>query len=74
MSNDVIVPLSHPVFRDDLTRLPPYLKKTNRLEAMVPWPYLKSVSTNDFYATLKALFEDSVRGLSASTNSHLKKV
>ena len=28
--------------------LPPYLKKTRRLEAVLPWLYLKGVSTNDF--------------------------
>ena len=33
-------------FRSEL--LPPYLKKTRRLEAVIPWLYLKGVSTNDF--------------------------
>ena len=59
-------------FRSEL--LPPYLKKTNRLEALVPWLYLKGVSTNDFDAALKALFGGSVKGLSANTISRLKKV
>jgi transposase-like protein len=52
--------------------LPPYLKKTRRLESVLPWLYLKGVSTNDFDEALKALFGDSVKGLSASTISRLK--
>ena len=36
--------------------LPPYLKKTRRLEAVLPWLYLKGVSTNDFDEALTALF------------------
>ena len=52
--------------------LPPYLKKTQRLEAVLPWLYLKGVSTNDFDEALQALFGESVKGLSASTISRLK--
>jgi transposase-like protein len=48
--------------------LPPYLKKTRRLEAVLPWLYLKGVSTNDFDEALTALFGDSARGLSPSTD------
>lgn len=54
--------------------LPPYLKKTRRLEAVLPWLYLKGVSTNDFDEALTALFGESVRGLSPSTISRLKSV
>lgn len=54
--------------------LPPYLKKTRRLEAVLPWLYLKGVSTNDFDEALTALFGESVRGLSPSTVSRLKSV
>jgi len=57
-------------FRSEL--LPPYLKKARRLEAVLPWLYLKGVSTNDFDEALKALFGDSVHGLSPSTISRLK--
>jgi transposase-like protein len=57
-------------FRSSL--LPPYLKKAKRLEAVIPWLYLKGVSTNDFDEALRALFGDSVPGLSASTISRLK--
>jgi len=58
-------------FRSEL--LPPYLKKAKRLEAVLPWLYLKGVSTNDFDEALKALFGESVKGLSASTITRLKR-
>jgi len=58
-------------FRSEL--LPPYLKKAKRLEAVLPWLYLKGVSTNDFDEALKALFGESVRGLSAATIGRLKR-
>jgi len=57
-------------FRSEV--LPPYLKKTKRLDAVIPWLYLKGVSTNDFDEALKALFGEGVKGLSASTISRLK--
>ena len=58
-------------FRSEL--LPPYLKKTRRLEAVIPWLYLKGVSTNDFDEALKALFGESVKGLSPATIARLKQ-
>jgi transposase-like protein len=54
--------------------LPPYLKNTRRLEAVLPWLYLKGVSTNDFDEALRGLFGESVRGLSPATISRLKSV
>ncbi len=54
-------------FRSEL--LPPYLKKTRRVEAVIPWLYLKGVSTNDFD---EALFGESVKGLSPTTIARLK--
>ena len=45
-------------FRSEL--LPPYLKKTRRVEAVIPWLYLKGISTNDFGEALRALFGDSL--------------
>jgi transposase-like protein len=53
--------------------LPPYLKKAKRLEAVLPWLYLKGVSSNDFDEALKSLFGESVKGLSASTIVRLKQ-
>ena len=52
--------------------LPPYLKKTRRMEAVIPWLYLKGISTNDFGEALRALFDESVRGLSPATVARLK--
>ncbi len=58
-------------FRSEL--LPPYLRKTRRVEAVIPWLYLKGVSTNDFGEALTALFGESVKGLSPASVSRLKE-
>ena len=58
-------------FRSEL--LPPYLRKARRVEAVVPWLYLKGVSSNDFEEALGALFGGSVKGLSAATVTRLKR-
>jgi putative transposase len=58
-------------FRSEL--LPPYLKKAKRLESVLPWLYLKGVSTNDFDEALRALFGESVKGLSPPTIARLKR-
>ncbi len=58
-------------FRSEL--LPPYLRKTRRVEAVIPWLYLKGVSTNDFGEALTALFGASVGGLSPASVSRLKE-
>lgn len=54
--------------------LPPYLKKTDRVESVIPWLYLTGVSTGQFEVALKALFGKRVKGLSAGTISRLKRV
>jgi putative transposase len=59
-------------FRSSL--LPPYLKKTKRMEELIPWLYLKGVSTNDFSDALAALVGKDSPGLSASTISRLKSI
>jgi hypothetical protein len=33
--------------------LPPYLRKTKSVEELIPWLYLKGVSTGDFSAPLR---------------------
>ena len=35
--------------------LPPYLRRTNSIETLLPWLYLKGVSTGDFTDALAAL-------------------
>ena len=52
--------------------LPPYLRKTKSLEELIPWLYLKGVSTGDFSEALAALVGPDAPGLSASTVTRLK--
>jgi transposase-like protein len=54
--------------------LPPYLRKTKSLEELIPWLYLKGVSTGDFSEALQALVGPRAEGLSASTVTRLKQV
>jgi putative transposase len=54
--------------------LPPYLRKTRSLEELIPWLYLKGVSTGDFSEALSALVGPQAEGLSASTITRLKAV
>jgi putative transposase len=54
--------------------LPPYLRKTKSLEELIPWLYLKGVSTGDFSEALAALVGPSAAGLSATTITRLKGV
>ena len=52
--------------------LPPYLRKTKSLEGLLPWLYLKGVSTGDFNEALGALLGPHATGLSPSTITRLK--
>jgi putative transposase len=54
--------------------LPPYLRKTKSIEELIPWLYLKGVSTGDFSEALAALLGEDSKGLSASTITRLKSV
>lgn len=54
--------------------LPRYLRGTASLEELLPWLYLKGVSTGDFQEALAALLGGNAPGLSASTISRLKSV
>ena len=54
--------------------LPPYLRKTKSIEELIPWLYLKGVSTGDFSEALAALLGENAKGLSATTVTRLKKV
>src|SRR5579883_3506775 len=54
--------------------LPPYLRKTRSLEELIPWLYLKGVSTGDFAEALRALLGPEAPGLSATTITRLKAV
>ncbi len=52
--------------------LPPYLKRTKSIEELIPWLYLKGISTGDYTEALCAILGESARGLSANTISRLK--
>ncbi len=52
--------------------LPPYLKRARSVEELLPWLYLKGVSTGDFSEALRALLGPEAQGLSAATISRLK--
>ena len=52
--------------------LPPYLRKTKSVEELLPWLYLKGISTGDFQAALGVLLGRQAAGLSSSTISRLK--
>ena len=54
------------------TLIPPYLKRSQNLEELLPVLYLKGISTGDFQEALEALLGEGARGLSASTISRLK--
>jgi len=54
--------------------LPPYLRKTRSIEELIPWLYLKGISTGDFSEALAALLGPEAPGLSASTVVRLKQV
>ena len=54
--------------------LPPYLRKTKSLEGLIPWLYLKGVSTGDFSEALQAILGPDAPNLSATTITRLKAV
>jgi hypothetical protein len=47
--------------------LPPFLRRTRNIEELLPWLYLKGVSTGQFEEALTALLGPDAPGLSAST-------
>ena len=78
------IPVSQPRVRDNSpdvasrvkfspSVLPPYLKRTKNIEELIPWLYLKGVSTGDFSEALQALVGDAAKGLSANVVVRLKE-
>src|SRR6266849_4884662 len=59
-------------FRSNI--LPAYLRRTRSIEELLPWLYLKGLSTGDFSEALTALLGKDAPGLSAATISRLKEV
>ncbi len=76
------VPVKQPRVRDrrpaeereqfESSILPPYLRRTKSIEELLPWLYLKGISTGDFSEALKALLGPDAPGLSATTITRLK--
>ena len=53
--------------------LPQYIRRTKCLEALIPWLYLKGISTGNFQEALSALLGPDAPNLSADTISRLTK-
>ncbi len=53
--------------------LPPYLRRSPNVESILPLLYLKGLSGNAFYESLKSLLGEDIGGLSSSAISILKK-
>ena len=53
--------------------VPPFVRKTQSLEAALPWLYLKGVSTWEMSEALEVLVGPEAQGLSASTVARLKQ-
>ncbi len=53
--------------------LPRYLRRTRSIDALIPWLYLKGVSTGDFGEALTALLGESPANVSANTVMRLKE-
>lgn len=53
--------------------LPPYLRKSKTIEELVPWLYLKGISTGDFSEALEQLLGESAQGFSPNVVTRLKE-
>jgi len=58
-------------FRSSL--LPPYLRRSKAIEELIPWLYLKGISTGDMAEALQALLGENSKGLSANVVVKLKE-
>lgn len=54
--------------------LPPYLRKSPKVESLLPILYLKGLSTNDFKSALAEFLGDGTLGLSPASIVKLKKI
>ncbi|MDP7118832.1 MAG: IS256 family transposase [Arenicellales bacterium] len=52
--------------------LPPYLRRARSVEEVLPWLYLKGISTGDMQEALEALLGPEAKGLSPASISRLK--
>jgi len=63
---------THQGIKFNSSLLPPYLKRAQAVEEVLPWLYLKGVSSGDFAEALASLLGDHTQGLSASSIGRLK--
>jgi putative transposase len=61
-------------FRFTSKVLPPYLRRAKAVEDLVPWLYLKGISTSDFPEALAPLMGQDVSGLSPTNIVRMKEV
>ena len=75
------IPVKVPKVRDRTDRgikfnsklVPPYLKRTKNVEELIPWLYLRGISTGDMQPALESLLGKEAKGLSANSVSRLKQ-
>jgi putative transposase len=78
------LPISQPRVRDKSSEpaervrfsssiLPTYLRKSKSIAELIPWLYLKGISTGDFSEALQALVGPEAKGLSANVIVRLKE-
>ena len=60
--------------RFESTLIPPYLRRAKSVEELIPWLYLRGISTNDMEDTLSSLLGVNAVGLSPSSIVRCKKV
>ena len=53
--------------------LPPYLRRSKALDELIPWLYLKGISTGDFSEALQSLLGEDAPGLSPNVIVRLKE-
>jgi putative transposase len=53
--------------------LPPYLRRSKSIDELIPWLYLKGISTGDFADALQALLGKQAKGLSPQVVCRLKE-
>lgn len=53
--------------------LPPYLRRTKSIDELIPWLYLRGISTGDFTDALQGLLGPHAKGLSATNIVRLKE-
>jgi putative transposase len=51
--------------------LPPYLRRSKNIDDLIPWLYLRGISTGDFSEALQALVGPQAKGLSANVVTQL---